>query len=148
MDVGDSAFEMPTNASSSNNVWELSSPLANTIDISHASIGPGDPSFHTSFKVRQQSQHSGNEPDNILLCVGFRRDQCVGLDVVILNEFGDPVADDICRKSEPRECVDANPLGLDDVGVCILNSLLPSELPLTWRFSLRRWPLHCLLHEE
>ena len=40
------------------------------------------------------------------------------------------------------------PLGLDDVGVCILNSLLPLEVPLTWRFSLRWWPLRQVVHEE
>ena len=72
----------------------------------------------------------------------------MGLDVVLFNEVGVPVADGICRNSDPRECVDANPLGLDDVGVCILNSLFPFEVPLTWRFSLRRWPLCRVLHEE
>ena len=64
----------------------------------------------------------------------------MGLDVVLLNKLGVLVADGICRNSNPRECVDTNPLGLDDVGICILNSLLPLEVPVTWRFSLRRWP--------
>ena len=61
----------------------------------------------------------------------------MGLDVVLFNELGVPVADGICRNSDPRECVDANPLGVDDVGECILNYLLPFKVPLMWRFSLR-----------
>jgi hypothetical protein len=44
--------------------------------------------------------------------------------------------------------VDANPFGPDDVGVCILNSLVPLEIPATWRFSLRRWSLRRVFHEE
>lgn len=65
----------------------------------------------------------------------------VGLDVVLLKEFGVPLANDICKNSDPYECVDANPLGLDDIGVCILNSLLPFQAPMMWRFSLHKWPL-------
>ena len=72
----------------------------------------------------------------------------MGLDVVLLNKLGVPVANGICRNSDPCECVDANPLGLDDVGVCILNSSLPLEVPLMWRFSLRQWPFCRVLHEE
>ena len=64
----------------------------------------------------------------------------LGLDVVPLNELGVPVADEICRNSDLRECVDPNPLGHDDVGVCILNSLLSFEVPVTWKFSLRQGP--------
>jgi hypothetical protein len=72
----------------------------------------------------------------------------VGLDVVLFNEVVIAVTNDICRNSDPRDCVDANPLGPDDVGVCILNSLVPLEVPVTWRFSLRRWPFRRVLHEE
>ena len=89
----------------------------------------------------------GDDHDDIPLCVDFEIEQWVSLDVFILNEVGVPVVDDICRNSDPRECVDANPLGLHDVGVCIMISMLPLEVPLTWRFSLRRWPLRCVLHD-
>ena len=147
VDMGDSAFEMSMNASSSNSECDLSYPSDDTTSVSHVPSGLGEPSFHTSFNVREQSQRSGDEHDDIPLCTGFGRDQWVGLDVVLLNDIGDPVADGICRNTDPRECVDANPLGVDDVGVCILNSLLPSEVPCTWRFSLRRWPLRRVLHE-
>jgi hypothetical protein len=57
------------------------------------------------------------------------------------------VANGICRNSDPRDCVDVNSFGPDDVGVCILNSLLPLEVPVTLRFSLCRWPLRRVLHE-
>ena len=78
----------------------------------------------------------------------FRREQWVRLDVILLNELDVLVANDTCRNSNPRKCVDANLLDLDDVSVCILNSLLPFEVLLTWRFSLHRWPLRWVLHEE
>jgi hypothetical protein len=45
------------------------------------------------------------------------------------------------------DCIDANSLGDDDVRVCILNLLLPSEVPPGWRFSLRRWPMRSVLHD-
>ena len=93
VDMGDSAFEMSTNASSSNSECDLSSPSDDTTNVSHVASGSGEPSFHTSFNVREQSQHSGDEHDDISLCAGFGRDQWVGLDVVLLNDIGDPVAD-------------------------------------------------------
>jgi hypothetical protein len=37
--------------------------------------------------------------------------------VVLLNDLGVPVANDLCRNSNLRDCVDVNPLGLNDVGV-------------------------------
>ena len=107
-----------------------------------------DTSSHESFEVHEQSLHSGDTHDDIPLCAGFGREQWVCLDVVLLNELGVPVADGICRNSVLRECVDANPLGLDDVGMCILNSLLPLEVPVAWRFSLLQWPLRRVLHED
>jgi hypothetical protein len=50
------------------------------------------------------------------------------------------VADGICKNFESRECVDANPIGDVDVGVCSLNSLLSFENLITRRFSLHQWP--------
>ena len=132
MDVGDNAFEMSTNALSSDSKWELSSPSSDTIDGSPVPSGP-DTSSHTSFIVRDQFQLSGDEHDVIPLYAGFERDQWVGLDVILLNEFGDPVADGICKNSEPRRAH--------------LEFFASSEVPLTWRFSLCRWPLCRVLHD-
>jgi hypothetical protein len=95
-----------------------------------------DTSFYESFEVHKQSQHSEDDHDDFPLCVGFGRKQWMGLDVVLLNTLGVPVADGICNNSDPYECVDTNPLGLDDVGVYIRNSLLLFKVPLMWRFSL------------
>jgi hypothetical protein len=72
----------------------------------------------------------------------------VGIDVVLFNEVGIAVANGICRNSNASDCVDASSLGPDDVGVCILNSLVPLEILATWRFFLRRWPLRRVFHEE
>ena len=60
---------------------------------------------------------------------------------------GFPVADGVCENSNPKYCIDANPLGEEDVGVCILNSLDLLEVPPSWRFSLRRWSLRIVLHD-
>ena len=80
-------------------------------------------------------------------CEGYSREQWIDLDVVLVNGCGVPVADGVCRNSNPIDCIDANPLGEEDVGVCILNSLDPLEVPHGWRFSLRRWPLRSVLHD-
>ena len=87
------------------------------------------------------------EDDFLPPCQGYSREEWVDLDVVLVNGCGVPVADGVCRNSDPTDCIDANPLGLEDVGVCILNSLLPLEVPPGWRFSLRRWPMRNVLHD-
>ena len=146
--VGDSSLELSTDASSSDGECEQYPPSAGSVDETNVEGVSQDTSSHESFEVHKQSLHMGEGHDDILLCAGFGREQWVGLDVVLLNDVGVPVADDICKNSDPRECVDANPLGLHDVGVCILNSLLPLKVFATWRFSLRRWPLRRVLHDE
>ena len=67
--------------------------------------------------------HNATETTDTLNC--FLLDLCCGG-----HNFSDS-ADVICRNSDPCECVDANTLGLDDVGVCILDFLLPFEVSLT-----------------
>lgn len=83
---------------------------------------------------------------NIPMCKGFSREQWVGLDVILINDAGVSIANGIRRNLFPTECVDANPLGDNDVGVCITNSLMPLEVPQTRRFSLRWWPCWQVLH--
>ena len=144
--VAYSSLELSTIASSYGEC-ELSSPSAGSNGVPNVMGDFVDTSSHESLEVPEQSLHSKDDHDDIPLCAGFGREQWVGLDVVLFNEGGVPVADGICRNSDPRDCVDANPLGPDDVGVCILNSLLPLEVPVTWRFSLRRWALSRVFHE-
>ena len=147
MHVGDSSLELSANASSSNGKCELSSPSAGSNGITNVMGVFVDTSSHESLEVHEQFLHSGDDHDDIPLCASFGREQWMDLDVVLFNELGALVADGICRSSNTRECVDANPFGLDDVGMCIINSLLPLEVPVTWRFSLRRWPLCQVLYE-
>ena len=71
----------------------------------------------------------------------------MGFDGILLNKIVVMVKYEICRNFDPRECMDANPLSVDDVGMCILNSLLPIDVPLTWRFSLHQWPFQLVFHE-
>jgi hypothetical protein len=77
----------------------------------------------------------------ILNCAGLSRASWVNLDVVLLNDIGVVVAEGICRNTHPQDCIDENPLGPEDVGVVILESLVHSEVDPTHRFSLRRWHL-------
>src|SRR6202048_558867 len=77
----------------------------------------------------------------IIKCAGLSRASWVNLDVLLLNNSGVVVAEGICRNTHPQDCIDQNPLGTDDVGIVILESLVPSEVDPTHRFSLRRWPL-------
>lgn len=88
------------------------------------------------YQLNGQSHPYADINASILLCEGLSWEQWVGLDVVILNDDIVPMVDGICRNSRPHECVDANPLGEDNVGVCILNPLLMFEILLMWRFSL------------
>ena len=148
MHVGNGSLELSTNASCSDSECELSSTLVDSSNVTNVVGVSMDTSSHESFEVHEQPLHFGDDHDDIPLCADFGREQWVGLDVVLLNELGVPVANGICRNSDPCECVDANPLGANDIVVCILNSLLPLEVPVTWRFSLRRWPLRRVLHEE
>ena len=128
MYVGESSLELSTYASSSDGEFPLSSSLTGSVDKKNVDVVSPTTSSHESFEVHKQSLHLGEDHDNIPLCAGFGREQWVGLDVVLLDEAGVPVADGICRKSDPRECVDANPLDLH---------LNPLEVLATWRFSLR-----------
>jgi len=77
----------------------------------------------------------------IVECTGLSRASWVNLDVVLLNDNGVAVAEGICRNTNPQDCIDENQLGTEDVGVVILESLIPAEMDPNHRFSLRRWPL-------
>jgi hypothetical protein len=108
-------------------------------------------SYASEFEdvVEHEATNGVADAENEIIpsCEDYLQEQWVNLDVVILNACAVPVADGVCRNSNPTDCIDANPLGEDNVGVCILNSLLPSEVPPGWRFSLRRWPLRSVLHD-
>ena len=110
---GDSALELSSEVSSYGSEFEVVGEHETTISIA-------------------------NVEDKFLRpCEGYSREQWVDLDVILVNGCGVPVADRVCRNSNPKDCIDANPLGEEDVGVCILNFLDPLEVPPSWRFSLQ-----------
>jgi hypothetical protein len=74
-------------------------------------------------------------------CASISRALWVNLDVMLLNDSGVVVAEDICRNTHPQDCIDENMFGTEDVGVVILESLVHSEVDPTHRFFLRRWSL-------
>ena len=50
------------------------------------------------------------EDDFLPPCQGYSREEWVDLDVIMVNRCGVPVADGVCRNSDPMDCIDANPL--------------------------------------
>jgi hypothetical protein len=72
----------------------------------------------------------------IVECAGLSRASWVNEDVSLLNESGVVVAEGICRNTHPQDCIDEHPLGTEDVGIVILESLVHSEVDPTHRFSL------------
>ena len=139
----DSAFDFFSDLSTSAEEFEDVVEPENTIALEHVSDDISA-SLHSSATA---GVVDGTENEFLPPCEGYSREQWVDLDVVLVNAHGDRVANGVCRNSDPKDCVDANPLGLEDVGVCILNSLAPLEVPTGWRFSLRRWPVRSVLHE-
>ena len=121
--VGNSAFEFSSEASSYASKFEAVVEQETTIGVANA------------------------EDEFLPPCKGYLREQWIDLNVVLVNGCGIPVAVGVCRNSNPTDCINANPLGEEDVGVCILNSLYLLEMPSGWKFSLRRWPLRSVLHD-
>ena len=64
-----------------------------------------------------------NDDKYLLPCQGYSREQWIGLNVIFLNDHGIPIADGVCRNTTAKDCVDANPLGDEDIEVCILKIL-------------------------
>src|ERR1700738_4390413 len=104
--VAYSSLELSTIASSYGEC-ELSSPSAGSNGVPNVIGEFVDTSSHESLEVPEQSLHCRDDHDDIPLCAGFGKEQWIGLDVVLFNEGGVPVADGTCRNSDPRDCVDA-----------------------------------------
>ena len=140
VDECDSAFELSSDPSTSSDEFE--DILDDGIGTAFSNIVDDVPPTPT-----QPTEDVFDVEEYLPPCHGYSREQWIGLDVVVLNLHGIPIADGVCRNTNPKDCVDAYPLGDDDVGVCILNSLAPAEVPPGWRFSLRRWPLRSVMHD-
>jgi hypothetical protein len=88
-------------------------------------------SYASKFEdvVEQETTHgvANIEDEFIPPCEGYSREQWVDLDVVLLNGCGVPVADGVCRNSNPTDCLDANPLGEEDVSYIHWKCLLVGD---------------------
>ena len=69
-----------------------------------------DTPSYKSLEVHKQSQHSGDDHNDIPLCATFGKEQWMGLDVVLLNEFGFLVANDIVKTRIPMNVLMLTPL--------------------------------------
>ena len=74
MDMGDSAFELSTNVSSSDTKCRLSSPSADSIQGTNMLGVSVDTSSYESLEAHEHFQHSGDDNGHIPLCAGFRRE--------------------------------------------------------------------------
>lgn len=78
--------------------------------------------------------YDGNNDIYLPPCQAYLKEQWIGIEVALLNDCDTPLTDGVCRNINPKGCVDANPLGDEDVEVSIFNSLVPMEVPPSWRF--------------
>lgn len=97
-------------------------------DIAYLSDGAH---VSTSFPMCGQPHAPMDANVNTPMYEGFSREQWVELDVVLLNYSGVHVVNGILRNFAPHECLDADPLREDDVGIFILKSLMSLKMPLT-----------------
>ena len=54
-------------------------------------------------------------------CRGYSKEEWIRTEVALLNDHDTPLADGVCGNINPKGCVDANPLGDEDVQVSIFN---------------------------
>lgn len=69
----------------------------------------------------------------------------MNLEVVLINDNGVLVAQGICRKTHPQDCVDKNTFGIEDVGLVILEALVHSKVNPIHRFSLHRYSFYSIM---
>lgn len=78
-------------------------------------------------------------------CTGLRRDDWVNIPVMLVNEYGQNMAKGICRNVNPIDCVKDKCLGLDHVGVLIMEPI-EGMMDMGAMFALRAWPLCRVFH--
>jgi hypothetical protein len=67
--------------------------------------------------------------------------------VVLVGADGQNVAKGICRNINPMDCMEDKPLGLDHVGVLIMEPL-EGMMDMGAMFSLKMWPITCVFHQR
>jgi hypothetical protein len=73
-------------------------------------------------------------------CSGLRREEWLHTPVMLVNVTGQNVAKRICCNVNPMDCVEDKCLGIDNVGVLIMEPL-EGMMDVGWMFSLRMRPL-------
>ena len=76
-------------------------------------------------------------------CSGLTREDWVNKPVMLVNAGGENVAKGICRNVLPSDCVDDKCLGLDHVGVLVMEPI-EGMMDMGSMFSLRMWPISCV----
>ena len=86
-------------------------------------------------------------PAGVAECEGFRRSSWVSKRVTLTNEDGDYVAKGVCQSVDSSVVLetDGRPLGSEVVCVQIAESLLETEIPFGWIYSLCAWPIKRVL---
>jgi hypothetical protein len=80
-------------------------------------------------------------------CSGLRREEWLHTPVMLVIDTGQNVAKGICCNVNPMDCVEDNCLGIDNIGVLIMEPL-EGMMDMGWVFSLRMWPLHRVFHQR
>lgn len=80
-------------------------------------------------------------------CTGLEREEQVHIPVMRINENGQNLTKNICHNINPMDCMEDKCLGVDHVGVFIME---PWEkmLDMGSTFSLRLWPITCVFHQR
>ena len=71
----------------------------------------------------------------------------MNIPVMLVNVDGENVAKGICQIVNPMDCVEDKCLGVDHVGVLIMEPL-EGMMDMGSMFSLRQWPITCDFHQR
>ena len=80
-------------------------------------------------------------------CSGLTREEWVNIPVMLVNADGRNVAKGICRNVNPSDCVEDKCLGLDYVGVLVMEPI-EGMMDMGSMFSLRLWPITCVFYQR
>lgn len=80
-------------------------------------------------------------------CNGLTREEWVNIPVMLVNADGENVAKGICRNVNPADCVEDMCLGLDYIGVLVMEPI-EGMMDMGSMFSLRRWAISCVFYQR
>ena len=80
-------------------------------------------------------------------CNRLKREEWLNIPVMLENATGQNVAKKICRNVDPMDCVEDKCLGVDNVGVLIMEPF-EGMMDTGLMFSLRTWPISCVFQQR